>query len=115
MKAKLRGIKKRWGWIPMDGLSYLKARKVFECSSKGPAWMDVEVLHSLQKQYPFITSCKYDPASVAIRGRERAEEILGFVKGKSDVKRFLELELKKRQMDILLKVLMEKKIIFYLN
>ncbi len=91
MKTGLRGITKGWGWIPIYGLSYLKARRLFERSSEAPSWVDVEVLCSLQKQYPFITSYKYDPTSVAIRGRERAEELLGFVKGKSDVKRFLEL------------------------
>ncbi|MBI5118356.1 methyltransferase domain-containing protein [Candidatus Poribacteria bacterium] len=67
-------------------------RSILDQSTVTPAWLGLDVLKSLQDEYPFSTSYGRDPQSQEKRGRDRAGEILRLVKDRADtMNSFLEL------------------------
>lgn len=69
------------------------ARVVFESAAESPAWLGQGDLAALQAHYPLEPmTYKYDDASLAQRGRERAEEMVALVGAKAgDLHLFLDL------------------------
>lgn len=67
-----------------------KARKVFERAPEAPAWLGLDLLELLQKQYPFPGEYGYDPEALERRGEKWSNEILDLVRPHRDGA-FLEL------------------------
>lgn len=79
-------------WNVFSRLATIKARKSFERAPETPVWLGQDILESLQNEYPFPPDYGYDPQSLEQRGKERANEILGLIRTKSEkVNTFLEL------------------------
>lgn len=62
--------------------SKLTVQKVFEQSPETPAYLEMDMLESLQKKYPSPPEYGYDPKSLEERGRSRTKELLSLIKSK---------------------------------
>ncbi len=80
-------------WATYSRLKARAARRVFETAGESPAWLGPAELDALQRAYPVEPMMyKYDPDSLAARGRERATTMLDLVRGETAAPhRFLDL------------------------
>ena len=69
------------------------ARRVFAAAGDSPAWLGPDELHALQQAYPLAPmTYRYDAASLAARGRERAQTMLALTRRDGPrLRRFLDL------------------------
>jgi len=84
MKSCLKYIIKRL--IPgpilkrlVKALTHLKisrARRIFEKAPENPEWLELPMLKTLQKKYPHPKEYGYEPKTMEVRGKSRAERIL---------------------------------------
>jgi SAM-dependent methyltransferase len=70
----------------------ITARKIFRRSSKTPAWLTLDELEKLHKQYPPAPEYGYDSETLKMRGKQRARDIQRLIgRKKSCYSDFLEL------------------------
>lgn len=80
-------------WAAYCRLKAHQARRVFARAGQTPAFLGMAALDALQRAYPLDPmTYKYDDASLAARGRERAATMLGYVRREAGgLLRFLDL------------------------
>lgn len=101
MRRRLRGIVEKVvprpllikGWEMYCRFRARKARRAFQQAPETPAYLGRDELDRLQRRYPPVEwDYLYDEASLARRGRERAEMMLNAAPGGHDeLHRFLDL------------------------
>lgn len=68
-------------WAAYSRRRAAAARRAFEAAGRAPAWLGPDELHALQQAYPLEPMrYRYDAASLAARGRERAQTMLSLTR-----------------------------------
>ena len=79
-------------WAAWCRLKAQSARQIFEAAGDSPAWLGIDELDVMQRDYPLEPLYYgYDPDSIGARGRERARAMLDLTRHSDQFHRFLDL------------------------